>query len=316
MQSAGDLDQLALPHRQLGDRVTVLRDGRLVGSLDKPEIRADSIVRMMVGRDVSSFYKKDHDPHAKRDRAVLTAVNLGDDRRVRNCSLTVHAGEVVGLAGLIGAGRTELAHLIIGATARTTGHLELDGERIEIATPRDALDAGIAYLTEDRKALGLFLDMSCADNINLAVIGRDARLGGFLDRDKARSRADEAFSALGIRAPNPGVTVGGLSGGNQQKVLLSRLLATAPKVLILDEPTRGVDVGAKSEIYSIIDNLAKSGTAILVISSDLPEILGICDRVLVMRSGHLAGELQQSATSPITQEDIMALATGTEHVDA
>ncbi|MDU6669768.1 MAG: ATP-binding cassette domain-containing protein, partial [Bradyrhizobium sp.] len=197
-----------------------------------------------------------------------------------------------------------------------TGHVTLDGERIEIETPRDALDAGIAYLTEDRKALGLFLDMSCADNINLAVIGRDARLGGVLDRDKARLRADEAFSALGIRAPNPGVTVGGLSGGNQQKVLLSRLLATAPKVLILDEPTRGVDVGAKSEIYSIIDNLAKSGTAILVISSDLPEILGICDRVLVMRSGQLAGELQQSATTPITQEDIMALATGTEHVHA
>ena len=300
----------------LGDRVTVLRDGRLVGSLDKPEIRADSIVRMMVGRDVSSFYKKDHDPHAKRDRPVLTAVDLGDGHRVKGCSLTVHAGEVVGLAGLIGAGRTELAHLIIGATPKTTGHVTLDGERIEIETPRDALDAGIAYLTEDRKALGLFLDMSCADNINLAVIGRDARLGGVLDRDKARLRADEAFSALGIRAPNPGVTVGGLSGGNQQKVLLSRLLATAPKVLILDEPTRGVDVGAKSEIYSIIDNLAKSGTAILVISSDLPEILGICDRVLVMRSGQLAGELQQSATTPITQEDIMALATGTEHVHA
>ena len=300
----------------LGDRVTVLRDGRLVGSLDKPEIRADSIVRMMVGRDVSSFYKKDHDPHAKRDREVLSAVDLGDGHRVKGCSLTVHAGEVVGLAGLIGAGRTELAHLIIGATPKTTGHIELDGERVSIETPRDALDAGIAYLTEDRKALGLFLDMSCSDNINLAVIGRDARLGGILDRDKARTRADEAFSALGIRAPNPGVTVGGLSGGNQQKVLLSRLLATAPKVLILDEPTRGVDVGAKSEIYSIIDNLAKSGTAILVISSDLPEILGICDRVLVMRSGHLAGELQQSAASPITQEDIMALATGTEHVDA
>ncbi|WP_315786061.1 MULTISPECIES: sugar ABC transporter ATP-binding protein [unclassified Bradyrhizobium] len=300
----------------LGDRVTVLRDGRLVGSLDRPEIRADSIVRMMVGRDVSSFYKKDHDPHAKRDRAVLTTVDLGDGRRVRNCSLTVHAGEVVGLAGLIGAGRTELAHLIIGAAPKTTGHIELDGERIDIDTPRDALDAGIAYLTEDRKALGLFLDMSCADNINLAVIGRDAKLGGILDRDKAKTRADEAFAALGIRAPNPGVTVGGLSGGNQQKVLLSRLLATAPKVLILDEPTRGVDVGAKSEIYSIIDNLAKSGTAILVISSDLPEILGICDRVLVMREGHLAGELQQSATSPMTQEDIMALATGTEHVDA
>jgi ribose transport system ATP-binding protein len=300
----------------LGDRVTVLRDGRLVGSLDKSEIRADTIVRMMVGRDVSSFYKKDHDPEAGRGHPVLAAVDMADEQRVKGCSLTVHAGEVVGLAGLIGAGRTELAHLIIGASARTSGHVELDGQVVDIRTPGEALDAGIAYLTEDRKALGLFLDMSCLDNINLGVIGRDAKLGGILDRDKARDRADKAFATLGIRAANTGITAGSLSGGNQQKVLLSRLLATTPKVLILDEPTRGVDVGAKSEIYSIIDNLAKAGTAILVISSDLPEIIGICDRVVVMRVGRIAGEIRRGATSPLNQEDIMALATGTEHLDA
>jgi ribose transport system ATP-binding protein len=300
----------------LGDRVTVLRDGRLVGSLDKPEIRADTIVRMMVGRDVSSFYKKEHDPQAGRGHPVLTAVDMADGRRVKGCSLTIHAGEVVGLAGLIGAGRTELAHLIIGASPKTSGQVEIEGCPVEIRTPGEALDAGIAYLTEDRKALGLFLDMSCLDNINLAVLGRDARLGFVLDRDKARDRASKAFAALGIRAANVGVTAGGLSGGNQQKVLLSRLLAIAPKVLILDEPTRGVDVGAKSEIYSIIDNLAKAGTAILVISSDLPEIIGICDRVIVMRSGHIAGEIKRSATSPLNQEDIMALATGMEPFDA
>jgi ribose transport system ATP-binding protein len=228
----------------------------------------------------------------------------------------VHAGEVVGLAGLIGAGRTELAHLIIGASSKTSGRLELEGRRVEIRAPGEALDAGIAYLTEDRKALGLFLDMSCMDNINLAVLGRDARFGYVLDRDKARDRASRAFAALGIRAANVGVTAGGLSGGNQQKVLLSRLLATTPKVLILDEPTRGVDVGAKSEIYSIIDNLAKSGTAILVISSDLPEIIGICDRVVVMRTGRIAGEIRREATAPLNQEDIMALATGMEQLDA
>jgi ribose transport system ATP-binding protein len=158
--------------------------------------------------------------------------------------------------------------------------------------------------------------MSCLDNINLAVLGRDAKLGCILDRDKARDRANNAFASLGIRAADVGVPAGGLSGGNQQKVLLSRLLATTPKVLILDEPTRGVDVGAKSEIYSIIDNLAKSGTAILVISSDLPEIIGICDRVIVMRAGRIAGEIRRTATSPLTQEDIMALATGTEQLDA
>jgi ribose transport system ATP-binding protein len=300
----------------LGDRVTVLRDGRLVGSLDKLEIRADTIVRLMVGRDVSSFYKKEHDSEAGRGHPVLVAAELADGRRVKGCSLTVHAGEVVGLAGLIGAGRTELAHLIIGASPKTSGHLEIEGRPINIRTPGEALDAGIAYLTEDRKALGLFLDMSCLDNINLAVLRRDAKLGYILDRDKARDRANKAFAALGIRAANIGMTAGGLSGGNQQKVLLSRLLATTPKILILDEPTRGVDVGAKSEIYSIIDNLAKSGAAILVISSDLPEIIGICDRVVVMRSGHIAGEIERTATSPLNQEDIMALATGMEQLDA
>jgi ribose transport system ATP-binding protein len=241
---------------------------------------------------------------------------MSDGLRVKGCSLTVHAGEVVGLAGLIGAGRTELAHLIIGAAPMTSGHVEIEGRAVLIRTPGEALDAGIAYLTEDRKALGLFLDMSCLDNINLAVLGRDAKFGGILDRDKARDRAKRAFAALGIRAANVGVPAGGLSGGNQQKVLLSRLLAIGPKILILDEPTRGVDVGAKSEIYSIIDNLAKSGTAVLVISSDLPEIIGICDRVVVMRAGQIAGEMRRGATSPLSQEEIMALATGMEQIDA
>jgi ribose transport system ATP-binding protein len=300
----------------LGDRVTVLRDGRLVGCLDKPEIRADAIVRMMVGRDISSFYSKEHDPEAGRGHSVLAAVDMADGRRVKGCSLSVHAGEVVGLAGLIGAGRTELAHLIIGASPKTSGHVEIEGRPVNIRTPGEALDAGIAYLTEDRKALGLFLDMSCLDNINLAVLGRDAKLGYILDRDKARDRADKAFAALAIRAADVDVPAGGLSGGNQQKVLLSRLLATTPKVLILDEPTRGVDVGAKSEIYSIIDNLAKSGTAILVISSDLPEIIGICDRVIVMRAGQIAGEIERTASAPLNQEDIMALATGMEQAHA
>jgi len=270
----------------------------------------------MVGRDVSSFYKKDHDPDAGRGHPVLAAIDMADGHRVKGCSLTVHASEVVGLAGLIGAGRTELAHLIIGAAPKTSGRLELEGQPVEIRSPGEALEAGIAYLTEDRKALGLFLDMSCLDNINLAVLGRDAKLGWFLDRDKARARADRAFAGLSIRAANVGVPAGGLSGGNQQKLLLSRLLAIAPRVLILDEPTRGVDVGAKSEIYSIIDNLAKAGTAILVISSDLPEIIGICDRVVVMRAGRIAGEVTRGANSPLTQEDIMALATGMEHLDA
>ncbi|MBV8190732.1 MAG: sugar ABC transporter ATP-binding protein [Alphaproteobacteria bacterium] len=301
---------------ELADRVTVLRDGARVASLEKAEIRADTIVRLMVGREISSFYKKEHDPRAQRGNAVLSVVDLADGERVKGCSLVLHAGEVVGLAGLVGAGRTELAHLIFGAAPRTAGTVLIEDKPADANTPGEAIDAGIAYLTEDRKALGLFLDMSCLDNINLGVLGRDARPLGVLDRDKARTRALAAFKALAIRASSPGVAVGTLSGGNQQKVLLSRLLATQPKALILDEPTRGVDVGAKSEIYAIIDNLAKSGVAILVISSDLPEVIGICDRVIVMREGRITGEVGRGTAAPLSQERIMALATGTESLHA
>jgi ribose transport system ATP-binding protein len=301
---------------ELADRVTVLRDGALVASLDRPQIKADTIIRLMVGRDVSSFYKKEHDPQAVRGRAVLSIVDVADGQRVKGCSLTIHAGEVVGLAGLVGAGRTELAHLIFGATSMTSGEIRIEDRPVAIGSPHEAIEAGIGYLTEDRKAFGLFLDMSCLYNINLGVLAHDASLGWVVDREKARARAKDAFRSLNIRAPGPSVTAGALSGGNQQKVLLSRLLAASPKVLILDEPTRGVDVGAKSEIYAIIDNLAKSGVAILVISSDLPEVIGICDRVLVMRGGRIAGEVGPHAASPITQEAIMKLATGTEQLDA
>jgi ribose transport system ATP-binding protein len=301
---------------ELADRVTVLRDGARVASLEKADIKADTIVRLMVGRDVSSFYKKEHDAEAERGAPVLSAIDLADGERVKGCSFVLHAGEVVGLAGLVGAGRTELAHLIFGATPRTTGTVLIGNRPADVSSPGEAIDVGIAYLTEDRKALGLFLDMSCLDNINLGVLGRDARPLGVLDREKARNRAVSAFKSLAIRAASPAITVGTLSGGNQQKVLLSRLLATQPKALILDEPTRGVDVGAKSEIYAIIDNLAKSGVAVLVISSDLPEIIGICDRVIVMREGRITGEVGRGTAAPISQERIMALATGTESLHA
>src|SRR5438309_2099053 len=217
----------------LGDRVTVLRDGRLVGSLERQDIRADTIVRLMVGRDVTSFYKKDHDPAAGRGHPVLAASDMADGRRVKGCSLTVHAGEVVGLAGLIGAGRTELAHLIIGASPMTSGHLEMEGRAVTIRTPGEALDAGIAYLTEDRKTLGLFLDMSCLDNINLAVLGRDAKLGYILDRDKARDTATRAFATLGIRAAKVASTAAasGIAAAQETKRQRLRLVIRAAGML-------------------------------------------------------------------------------------
>jgi ribose transport system ATP-binding protein len=294
---------------ELADRVAVLRDGTYVGTLEKQEISSASIVRMMVGRDLSGFYVKQRGVRPDFGPPVLEIDGLTDGARIHPASFTLHHGEVLGIAGLVGAGRTELARLIFGADPHLSGRVRLDGETVEIRSPREALDAGIAYLTEDRKALGLFLDMSCTGNLNLGVIGRDAH-GGMLDARRGRSRAAAAFSALKVRAASTLVSVGGLSGGNQQKVLLGRLLETGPKVLILDEPTRGVDIGAKSEIYRIIGDLAAKGLGIIVISSEMPEIVGICDRVLVMREGVITGEVGGPESPDISQEAIMAYAAG------
>ena len=295
---------------ELADRVTVLRDGSYAGSLTREELSPEAIVRMMVGRDLSSFYTKEHDPNAVRGDVVLEVRGLTDGgARVQPCSFTLHRGEVLGLAGLVGAGRTELARLIYGADRVGGGTVHLQGQPLAVSSPREAISAGVAYLTEDRKGLGLFLDMSCGENINIGVIERDARGGFVLDRARARQRADAAFKGLRVRAASPLVQVGSLSGGNQQKVLIARLLETDPKVLILDEPTRGIDVGAKSEIYRLIDDLAKRGLGVLVISSEMAEIVGICDRVLVMREGALTGEVGGRG-QPITQEAIMQYAAG------
>jgi ribose transport system ATP-binding protein len=295
---------------ELSDRVSVLRDGSYVGTLMRDELNAESLVSMMVGRDISGFYKKEHAPYDP-GHVVLTVRDVADHNRVRGCSLDLHSGEVLGIAGLVGAGRTELARLIYGAEQRVRGEISIDGRKLHLHGPRDAIESGLVYLTEDRKHQGLFLDMSVRDNINVAVAGRDARFG-VLDLARGASRANDSIRALSIRVPNSRVNVGALSGGNQQKVLLSRLLETKPRVLILDEPTRGVDIGAKSEIYRIINDLAKTGVGIIVISSELPEIIGVADRVLVMREGIFAGELGGYTGKAITQEAIIELATGSQ----
>ncbi len=295
---------------ELADRVSVLRDGSYVGTLTGNEISAERLVRMMVGRDLSSFYKKEHDAHQSRGPVLFEARHMGDGVRVHDCSLQLHEGEVLGIAGLVGAGRTELARLIYGADPRTSGEVLLQGKPLSIDAPEDAINSGVVYLTEDRKHLGLFLDLSVRENVNVNVLGRDARMGGVLNLKAAKERAAAAIRALGIRVAGDVVPVGSLSGGNQQKVLLSRLLETKPKVLILDEPTRGVDIGAKSEIYRLIDTLARNGVGIIVISSELPEVVGICDRVLVMREGRIEGEVGGAGNPPMTQENIISIATG------
>lgn len=292
---------------ELADQVSVLRDGTYVGTLDRSVLSAETLVKMMVGRDLSGFYKKTHDVY-QRGECVLSVRGLSDGRRVRNCSFDLHAGEVLGIAGLVGAGRTELARLLFGAERRRSGSIRLRGADINMRTPLDAIRAGLAYLTEDRKAQGLFLDMSVNENINVCTYSREAR-AGVLSLSKARLRSRAAIRTLGIRVHSPDVNVGSLSGGNQQKVLLSRLIELSPHVLILDEPTRGVDIGAKSEIYRIIAKLAQEGMAVVVISSELPEIIGTADRVLVMREGELVGELGGDTGQPITQEAVIALAT-------
>ncbi|MBD9528603.1 MULTISPECIES: sugar ABC transporter ATP-binding protein [Paracoccus] len=295
----------------LADRCSVLRDGVYIGTLDRSELSAQKLVSMMVGRDLDSFYKKGHIASPDHTGTPLLSVrDMSDGGLVKGCSFDLYRGEVLGIAGLVGSGRTELARLIYGADPRTSGTVAIDGRDIDTSSPRAALDAGVAYLTEDRKKLGLFLDMSISDNVNVGVIERDAKSGGRLDFRAAARRANDAIKALAVKAPTARMPVGGLSGGNQQKVLIARLLETGPKVVILDEPTRGVDVGAKSEIYKLIDGLARKGVGVVMISSELAEIIGVADRVLVMREGHIAGQVPAQLGQAISQEAIMELSTG------
>ena len=286
----------------LADCVTVLRDGGYVGELAREEIDPGRIVQMMVGRPLGDFYQ--HKNGRSRGKVMLEAENLGGGK-VEPASITVHAGEVLGLAGLVGAGRTELARLIFGADPKRTGRVLLEGREVSIEGPLDAIRLGIGYLPEDRKGQGLFLQLSALANTSMNTLGPNSRLG-VINHSALHKLTSDAIARLSIKVSGPAGIVGGLSGGNQQKVLLARWLEIKPKVLLLDEPTRGVDVGAKSEIYRIINELAAQGVAIIVISSELPEVVGICDRVVVMREGIITGEC---SGSEINQEKIMTLAT-------
>ena len=322
----------------LADRVSVIRDGGYIGSLEKSEISAERLVEMMVGRPLQDLYE--HKRQTNPGSVVLEVTNLSDGRKkVKSASFKLHAGEIVGLAGLVGAGRTELARLIFGADPKMSGEIKLEGRPLNISepsnaiksgiayvpedikeqhllnisSPDDAIEAGIAYVPEDRKNLGLFLEMSSGENITLNVLDREAKAGIINSKSLAQVVID-AIQNLGIRLASPSIRAMDLSGGNQQKLLLARWLAINPKVLLLDEPTRGVDIGAKSEIYRIISDLAANGVAILMISSELPEIVGMSDRVLIMRAGSLVGEVGGSTGEKITQENIMAYATGARGV--
>ena len=286
----------------LADCVTVLRDGAYVGELAREELDPGKIVQMMVGRPLGDFYQ--HQGRAAPGPVVLEVDQLGGGK-VQPASFKVRAGEVLGLAGLVGAGRTDLARLIFGADPKTSGRVLLEGQEVDIKEPLDAIRRAIGYLPEDRKGQGLFLQLSALANTTMNTLGSNSRFG-VINHPALRKLSKAAIDRLSIKVSGPDGIVGGLSGGNQKKVLLARWLEIHPKVLLLDEPTRGVDVGAKSEIYLIINELAAQGVAVVVISSELPEIVGICDRVVVMREGVITGECQGE---DINQEKIMTLAT-------
>ena len=290
---------------EISDRVTVLRDGRLVGETATAALTEDSIIEMMVGRRLTERY-----PHVDSvPGPVRLSVQNLRTRHTRQASFSVRGGEILGVTGLMGAGRTELALALFGALPRSQGTLLLDGEPYTPHSPHDAVSRGVAYVSEDRKRRGLILGLSIQDNITLPVLKRFQRILYYLsDRESARA-ARGYMETLAIKAPDEDQKVRLLSGGNQQKVSIAKWLITAPKVLILDEPTRGVDVGAKQEIYNLMNGFKQDGLAILMISSEMPEILGMSDRIMVMHDGEVTGVLERAAAS---QEAIMRLAIGLE----
>lgn len=293
------MDEIA----ELADVVTILRDGRFVETLPIAEATPEAIVTRMVGREIESLFPDDRPPAGD---VVLRASGVGNGRDIGPIDLEVRAGEVLGISGLVGSGRSEFARLVFGADVATTGTITVDGARPRHWTPGGTMRAGIALVPESRKEQGLVLGQSVANNIIMASMGRVSR-GGVLRGRAIREASEFERDQLGIRIASLDQEVLNLSGGNQQKVLLSKWLRTQPKVLILDEPTRGVDVGAKADIYTIINACAARGMAIIVISSELPELLGLVDRIVVMREGRLVADLPNV---DLAEETVMEHAFG------
>lgn len=287
----------------LSDRVAVMRDGQLVGVAPTKELTANSIVQMMVGRELKEFFPK---AETQRGDVALEVRNLCSGVRLKDATFTLYKGEIVGLAGLVGSGRTEIARVLFGSDKNEGGEIRVAGRLAQIHSPQEAIRLGIGLVTEDRKAQGLFLGQSVRSNASVLLFERLSRLG-FLLYGQIDQWMRGAIWQLNIRTSNLEQRAGNLSGGNQQKVVIARWLAVSPQILILDEPTRGIDVSSKAEIHTLMGELAAKGMAILMISSELPEILGISDRILVMREGRLTAEFSRAEA---TQDRIMQAATG------
>jgi len=288
---------------QIGDRATVMRDGRHVATRDVADLTREDIIRMMVGRELTEEFPKVSLP---RGAERLRVEGLTRDGLFHDVGFSLHAGEIVGLTGLVGSRRTEVVRAIFGADRLSAGRVFVDGREVAVSSPRDAIAHGVGLLTEDRKNQGLVLGMSVRENITLANLGELVR-GIFVKGGEERRVAEDFVRELQIKTPSVEQAVQLLSGGTQQKVVLARWLFTNAGILMFDEPTRGVDVGAKTEIFRLMNALLERGAAVLMVSSELPEVLGMCDRILVMHEGRLAGELSRAEA---TQERIMQLATG------
>ena len=288
---------------EIADRVTVLRDGELVGTQDIDQVEVDDVVRMMVGRELGAGYPE---RTGEPGTVVLTVEGLTREPRFRDVTFELHAGEILGVAGLVGAGRTEVARAIFGIDRLDSGTVWVDHYPAPIKSPGDAIEMGIGYVPEDRKEQGLFLGLTIRQNIGAASLGANS-MGGFMSPLRERRMAGEYVERLSIRTPGIEVPASNLSGGNQQKVLLAKWLAIEPRILMVDEPTRGVDVGAKAEVHSILRKLADQGVAVLMVSSELPEILGASDRIMVMHEGDVTGFLDADEA---TEERVMFLAAG------
>ena len=287
----------------ISDRVSVLRDGEYIDTKVTSETKRDELIGLMVGRFVTEqFPERDSEIGEK----VLEVKNLYADNYLRDISFDLHKGEILGFAGLVGAGRTELARAIFGADKKQYGEVIIDGKSVDVKSPRHAKKLGVALLPEDRKKQGVLLKMSVGDNITLASIKR-LLSRGIIDKKKEASEVSEYVEKLRIKTPTAKQLVRNLSGGNQQKVVLAKWLSANSNILIFDEPTRGIDVGAKHEIYLLMNELVKNGNAIIMISSELPEIIGMSDRIIVMSEGMLVGEM---STHEATQDKIMDIASG------
>jgi rhamnose transport system ATP-binding protein len=307
--TASGVAVLFISHRldevfEIADRVTVLRDGRRISSTPRDQVTPQRAIRDMVGREMSEFFARTE--HPKGGLAIRVS-GIGRTGAFGDVSFEVHKGEVLGLAGLVGAGRTDVALALFGIAPAESGSVELEGRPVVIRSPRAALRHGIAYLSEDRRQLGLSLPQSVTANITLATLDRYVTRLGLVDSSAEHAVADRFRRRLSIRTPSLETPVERLSGGNQQKTMLAKWLNAEPTVLILDEPTRGIDVGAKAEVHHIIDELARSGMAIILISSDLPEVLAMSDRILVMREGRQVGMFGRSEA---TEEGIITAAMG------